>query len=404
MGVRVAVAGASGYAGGELLRIIDGHPDLELGPLAAAASAGAPVTVAHPHLAHLDSHTFQPLDSARLSSADLVFLALPHEESATVGAALPAGTPVVDLSASFRLADPRVWSVYYRTPHAGQWCYGLPELPGAREQIAAARRVAAPGCYATAAILALAPLVVARLADPRDIVIVAASGTSGAGRSPSAALLATEVIGSMSAYQVGGTHRHTPEIEQALRAAMLAWGGDPPGTPRGAEGAWPASRQAPSRMLAWGGDPPGTPRGAEGAWPASRQAPSRMLSREDSDPVVSFTPMLAPMPRGILATCTARLRDPGTTTAALREALAAAYDGAPFVRLLPEGRWPSTAATNGSNMAHLQAAVDAHAGRAVVAAALDNLGKGAAGQAVQAANLMLGLPETTGLSFQGVAP
>jgi N-acetyl-gamma-glutamyl-phosphate reductase len=376
MGVRVAVAGASGYAGGELLRIIDGHPDLELGPLAAAASAGAPVTVVHPHLAHLDSHTFEPLDPARLSSADLVFLALPHEESATVGAALPAGTPVVDLSASFRLADPRVWSEYYRTPHAGQWCYGLPELPGARERIAAARRVAAPGCYATAAVLALAPLIVARLADPRDIVIVAASGTSGAGRSPSAALLATEVIGSMSAYQVGGTHRHTPEIEQALRAVMLAWGGDPPGTPRGAEGAWPASRQAPSRVLAWGG----------------------------SDPVVSFTPMLAPMPRGILATCTARLRDPGTTTAALREALAAAYDGAPFVRLLPEGRWPSTAATNGSNMAHLQAAVDVHAGRAVVVAALDNLGKGAAGQAVQAANLMLGLPETTGLSLQGVAP
>jgi N-acetyl-gamma-glutamyl-phosphate reductase len=344
MGVRVAVAGASGYAGGELLRIIGGHPDLELGPLAAATSAGAPVTAAHPHLAHLDSRTFEPLDPARLSSADLVFLALPHEESAAVSAVLPAGTPVVDLSASFRLADPRAWSVYYRTPHAGQWCYGLPELPGARERISAARRVAAPGCYATAAILALAPLIGAGLADPRDVVIVAASGTSGAGRSPSAALLATEVIGAMSAYQAGGTHRHTPEIEQALRAV--------------------------------GG----------------------------GEPVVSFTPMLAPMPRGILATCTARLRDPGTTTAALRETLAAAYDGAPFVRLLPEGRWPSTAATNGSNMAHLQAAADAHAGRAVVVAALDNLGKGAAGQAVQAANLMLGLPETTGLTRQGVAP
>jgi len=344
MGIRVAVAGASGYAGGELLRIIGAHPDLELGPLAAATSAGAPVTVAHPHLAHLDEHTFEPLDPARLSSADLVFLALPHEESAAVSAALPAGVPVVDLSASFRLADPQAWSVYYRTPHAGQWCYGLPELPGARERIAAARRVAAPGCYATAAILALAPLVAAGLADPGDIVIVAASGTSGAGRSPSAALLATEVIGAMSAYQAGGTHRHTPEIEQALR---LAGGGEP---------------------------------------------------------VVSFTPMLAPMPRGILATCTARLRDPGTATAALREALAAAYDGAPFVRVLPEGRWPSTAATNGSNMAHLQAAADAHAGRAVVVAALDNLGKGAAGQAVQAANLMLGLPETTALSLQGVAP
>jgi N-acetyl-gamma-glutamyl-phosphate reductase len=367
MGVRVAVAGASGYAGGELLRIIGGHPDMELGPLAAATSAGAPVTVAHPHLAHLDSHTFEPLDPARLSSADLVFLALPHDESATVGAALPAGIPVVDLSASFRLADPRAWSAYYRTPHAGQWCYGLPELPGARERIAAARRVAAPGCYATAAILALAPLVTAGLADPGDIVIVAASGTSGAGRSASAALLATEVIGSMSAYQAGGTHRHTPEIEQALRLAMLARGSTPP--PRG---------QAPGPH---GPEPPG-----------------------GSEPVVSFTPMLAPMPRGILATCTARLCDPGTTTAALREAIAAAYDGAPFVRLLTDGRWPSTAATNGSNTAHLQAAADAHAGRAVVVAAIDNLGKGAAGQAVQVANLMLGLPETTGLAQQGVAP
>jgi N-acetyl-gamma-glutamyl-phosphate reductase len=357
MGIRVAVAGASGYAGGELLRIIGGHPDLEPGPLAAAASAGTPVTAAHPHLAHLDEHTFEPLDPGRLSSADLVFLALPHEESAAVSAVLPAGIPVVDLSASFRLADPRAWSAYYRTPHAGQWCYGLPELPGARERIAAARRVAAPGCYATAAILALAPLVAAGLADPRDVVIVAASGTSGAGRSPSAALLATEVIGAISAYQAGGTHRHTPEIEQALRAAAPARGSDPPEPP-------------------WLG----------------------------GEPVVSFTPMLAPMPRGILATCTARLRDPGTTTAALREALTAAYDGAPFVRLLSEGRWPSTAATNGSNMAHLQAAADAHAGRAVVVAALDNLGKGAAGQAVQAANLMLGLPETTGLTRQGVAP
>ena len=344
MGVRVAVAGASGYAGGELLRLITGHPDLETGPLAAATSAGVPVTDAHPHLAEFADQSFEPLDPGRLATADLVFLALPHEESATVSAAVPAGVPVVDLSASFRLGDPQAWSAYYRTPHAGQWCYGLPELPGARERIAAARRVASPGCYATAAILALAPLLAAGLADPSDIVIVAASGTSGAGRSPSGALLATEVMGAMSAYQAGGTHRHTPEIEQALRAA--------------------------------GG----------------------------GEPVVSFTPMLAPMPRGILATCTARLREPGTTTGALREALAAAYDTEPFVRLLPEGRWPATAATSGSNMAHLQAAADAHAGRAVVVAALDNLGKGAAGQAVQAANLMLGLPETAGLSTQGVAP
>ena len=345
MGVRVAVAGASGYAGGELLRIIAGHPDLEAGPLAAAASAGVPVTRAHPHLALLDGHAFETLDPARLSTADLVFLALPQEESAAVSAALPAEVPVVDLSASFRLASPRAWSAYYGTPHAGQWCYGLPELPGARERIVGARRVAAPGCYATAAILALAPLLAAGLADPGDVVIVAASGTSGAGRSPSAALLGTEVMGSMSAYQAGGAHRHTPEIEQALRTV------------------------------------------AGGA-----------------DVTVSFTPALAPMPRGILATCTARLRQPGTTTGDLRVALAAAYDGEPFVSLLPEGRWPATAATTGGNAAHLQAAADAHAGRAVVVAALDNLGKGAAGQAVQAANLMLGLPETAGLSTQGMAP
>jgi len=345
MGVRVAVAGASGYAGGELLRLITGHPDLEAGPLTAAASAGTPVTQAHPHLTLLAGRAFEALDPAELAAADLVFLALPHEESAAVSAALPAEVPVVDLSASFRLADPRAWAAYYRTPHAGQWCYGLPELPGARERIAGARRVAAPGCYATAAILALAPLLAAGLADPGDIVIVAASGTSGAGRSPSAPLLGTEVMGSMSAYQAGGTHRHTPEIEQALRAA------------------------------------------ADGA-----------------EVVVSFTPALAPMPRGILATCTARLSHPGTTTGDLRDALAAAHDGEPFVGLLPEGCWPATGATIGSNAAHLQAAADAHAGRAVVVAALDNLGKGAAGQAVQAANLMLGLPETAGLSSQGVAP
>jgi len=396
MGVRVAVAGASGYAGGELLRIVAGHPEMEPGPLTAAAHAGTPVTESHPHLAQLDGHTFEPLDPARLSSADLVFLALPHEESAAVGAALPAGVPVVDLSASFRLGDPQAWSAYYRTPHAGQWCYGLPELPGARERIAGARRVAAPGCYATAAILALAPLLAVGLADPGDIVIVAASGTSGAGRSPSAALLATEVMGAVSAYQAGGTHRHTPEIEQALRA-VLARGSDPPEPPEGDDGAGAASGPAASRVLARGSDPPEPPGDR-------RPDESAMAPWPGGDPVVSFTPMLAPMPRGILATCTARLRETGTATAALREALAAAYDGEPFVRLLPEGRWPATAAANGSNMAYLQAAADPHAGRAVVVAALDNLGKGAAGQAVQAANLMLGMPETAGLSLQGVAP
>ncbi len=344
MGIRVAVAGASGYAGGELLRLIAGHPGLELGPLAAAAHAGAPVSQVHPHLQGLADRRFEALEPAALAAADLAFLALPHEQSAAVAAALPGQLPVVDLSASFRLADPRAWSSYYTGGHPGRWVYGLPELPGARERIASTHRVAAPGCYATTTIVALAPLLAARLVMPTDIVIVAASGTSGAGRSPAGHLLATEVMGAMSAYQVGGVHRHIPEIEQALReAARVA-------------------------------------------------------------PVISFTPVLAPMPRGILATCTARLAGGDVSTGALREALTRAYGGEPFIRVLSAGHWPTTAATAGSNAVHLQVAADNHAGRAVVVAALDNLGKGAAGQAVQAANLMLGLPEAAGLTAQGVAP
>jgi N-acetyl-gamma-glutamyl-phosphate reductase len=344
MGIRVGVAGASGYAGGELLRLIEGHPSLDLGPVAAASSAGAPVAEAHPHLPALAGRIFEELEPGRLAASDLVFLALPHEQSTAVAAELPAGLPVVDLSASFRLADPGAWASYYPGDHAGHWVYGLPELPGARERIRGAHRVAAPGCYATAAILALAPLLAAGLVEPGDIVIAAASGTSGAGRAPRPGLLATEVMGAMSAYQVGGVHRHTPEIEQALAEAAGV------------------------------------------------------------TPVISFTPALAPMPRGILATCTARLAGRDTGTPALRAALDAAYASEPFVHLLGDGRWPSTAATGGSNAAHLQAAADSHAGRAVVIAALDNLGKGAAGQAVQAANLMLGLPETTGLTSHGFAP
>jgi N-acetyl-gamma-glutamyl-phosphate reductase len=392
MGIRVAVAGASGYAGGELLRLIHGHAGLDLGPVAAAASAQSPVTEAHPHLTMLADRTFERLDSDRLSSADLVFLALPQEESAAVAATLPAHVPVVDLSASYRLADPVAWEHYYRTSYAGRWTYGLPELPGHRERIRAARRVAAPGCYATAAILALAPLIAAGLVDAADIVIVAVSGTSGAGRSPSAALLATEVMGAVSAYQVGGVHRHTPEIEQALGEQALS---------RQTVGGQALSEHAPEQTLGdW------VP--MEHAW---KQAGGQLAVGEQAlngapggHPVVSFTPVLAPMPRGILATCTARLTDPATPTSALRGALAGAYTDEPFIHVLAEGRWPTTAATAGSNAVHLQAAADAHAGRAVVIAALDNLGKGAAGQAIQSANLMLGLPETAGLTAHGVAP
>jgi N-acetyl-gamma-glutamyl-phosphate reductase len=402
MGIRVAVAGASGYAGGELLRLIHCHPGLDLGPVAAAASAESPVTEAHPHLTMLADRMFENLDAARLGSADLVFLALPHEESAAVAAALPPHVPVVDLSASYRLADPVAWAHYYRTSYAGWWTYGLPELPGHREQISAARRVAAPGCYATAAILALAPLIAAGFVDAGDIVIVAVSGTSGAGRSPSAALLATEVMGAVSAYQVGGVHRHTPEIEQVLGEQALS---------EQAVDGQALSEQALSERAqeqAVGGRALSeeAQEQAVGERALSEQALSeRALRRaQGGRPVVSFTPMLAPMPRGILATCTARLTDPATPTSVLRAALAGAYTDEPFIHVLAEGRWPTTAATAGSNAVHLQAAADAHAGRAVVIAALDNLGKGAAGQAIQSANLMLGLPETAGLTAHGVAP
>jgi N-acetyl-gamma-glutamyl-phosphate reductase len=349
LGANVAVAGASGYAGAELLRLLAGHPDLEIGAVAAHGNVGAPVTSLLPQLTGhpgLADRVFVPAEPDALAGADLLFTALPHGESAKLAAALPAQLKVVDLSADFRLADPGAWERYYPTPYAGQWPYGLPELPGARDAIRSAATVAAPGCYATASILALAPLLAAGLIEPSDIVIVAASGTSGAGRSPRPDLLASEVMGSMSAYSVAGTHRHTPEIEQALSSEQ-----------------------------------PGLP------------APV----------TVSFTPSLAPMSRGILATCTARLTSP-SAGARLRDALSAAYHAEPFVHVLPEGRWPATGSTFGSNAAHLQVAADQHAGRAVAVAALDNLVKGAAGQAIQVANLMLGLPETSGLTAYGVAP
>jgi N-acetyl-gamma-glutamyl-phosphate reductase len=370
VGARVAVAGASGYAGGELLRLLAAHPDIEVGPVAASSSAGRPVTDVHPHLTQLAGQAFVPTAAAPLSGADLVFLALPAGESAALAAQLPGPVKIVDLGPDFRLADPAAWARFYPGPHAGQWEYGLPELPAARARIQAASRVAVPGCYATAAILALAPLLGAGLAGPSDIVIVAASGTSGAGRAARPELLGSEVMGAVSAYQAGGTHRHTPEMEQALGAAVAAGPGRP------------MAHRRPRKTVS---------------------APSSMPDGPPGPVTVSFTPLLAPMPRGILATGTARLAD-GAGAGALRDAVARAYVGEPFVRLLPEGSWPTTAATAGSNAVHLQVAADQHAERAVAVAALDNLGKGAAGQAVQCANLMLGLAETAGLTANGVAP
>ena len=332
MGIRVAVAGASGYAGGELLRLIAGHPEFELVAATAHSQAGTPLALVHPQLTGLEL-TLGVTDPAALSDADLVFLALPHGQSAALAARLPSGVNVVDLGADFRLRDADSWTRYYGGTHAGTWTYGLPELPGQRARIAAAERVANTGCYAATITLALAPLIAAGVASPADVVVVAASGPSGAGRAAKVNLLASEVMGDLSPYKVGA-HQHVPEIKQATGATSL-----------------------------------------------------------------SMTPVLAPMPRGILATVTAV-----ATGGDARAALVEAYAGEPFVHVLPEGSWPHTAATAGSNSCHLQATVDADSGRIIVVSALDNLGKGAAGQAVQCANIMSGLTETTGLSAYGVAP
>lgn len=343
MGTTVAVAGASGYAGGELLRLVLAHPDLALGPVAAGAGAGRPVTDLHPQLPRLAGTSFVATTADALAEADLIFLALPHGESAALVAGLPADPIIVDLGADFRLTDPAAWVAYYGGPHAGHWPYGLPELPGARERLACARRIANPGCYATSVVVGLAPLLAAGLVEPSDLVVVAASGTSGAGRAARADLMGSEVMGALRAYKAGGVHQHTPEIEQAL----------------------------------------GT---------VSQQPVT-----------ISFTPVLAPMPRGILATSTARLAK-GVTTADLQGGLTAAYGDEPFVHVLPEGTWPNTGATAGSNCVHVQAAADPHSGRAVVVTALDNLVKGASGQAVQNANIALGLDESAGLTASGLAP
>lgn len=341
-GHTAAVAGASGYAGGELCRLLSGHPEILLRTVCADNSAGDLLSSHHPHLHGLGELVLAPTDVATLAGHDVVFLALPHGHSAEFASKLPDDVLVVDLAADHRLASAADWQRWYGGAYAAPWPYGMPELPGARARLVNARRIAVPGCYPSAAILAMAPALSARLIDP-DVVVVAASGASGAGRKAVAHLLGSEVLGSVSAYGVGGVHRHTPEIRERL---------------------------------------------SEAAGTGVR---------------VSFTPMLAPMSRGILATCSAPLMGEVDTAAAIT-VYEKAYRDEPFVTLLPEGSWPSTAAVLGSNSVHLQVTVDADAGRLVVVAALDNLTKGTAGAAIQSVNIALGLPETSGLPTLGVAP
>ncbi|MGI9156177.1 MAG: N-acetyl-gamma-glutamyl-phosphate reductase [Marmoricola sp.] len=339
--IRVAVAGASGYAGGEVLRLLLGHPYVSIGALTGGSNAGQSLGTLQPHLLPLADRVLEETTVDMLSGHDVVFLALPHGQSGAVAAELDEDTVVIDCGADFRLTDPAVWERFYGSTHAGSWPYGLPELPGQRELLSGARRIAVPGCYPTVSTLALAPAVAAGIVGAADLVVVAASGTSGAGKAAKPHLQGSEVIGNVSAYGVGGSHRHTPEILQNLSGLT------------------------------------------------------------DAEVRVSFTPILVPMPRGILATCSAPTTvDPAQARAVYEKA----YDAEPFVHLLPEGQWPQTKAVTGSNAVHLQVTVDEAAGRLVAVGAVDNLAKGTGGAAVQCMNLALGLDETAGLSTVGLAP
>ncbi len=341
----VAVAGASGYAGGEILRLLLGHPAygegrLTIGALTAASSAGTMLAEHQPHLLPLKDRTLESTEREVLAGHDVVFLALPHGHSAALANELGPETLIIDCGADFRLVESADWARFYGSEHAGSWPYGLPELPGHRDRLRGAKRIAVPGCYPTAALLALWPALAEGLVEPA-VNVVAVSGASGAGRTAKADLLGSEVIGSARAYSIGGKHRHTPEIAQGLRGVTTG------------------------------------------------------------DVAVSFTPVLIPASRGILATCTAR------TSAGLQELRATyekAYSEEPFVYLLPDGQLPKTGAVIGSNAAQIAIAVDEDAQTFVAIAAIDNLAKGTGGAAVQSMNLALGWSETEGLSTVGVAP
>lgn len=338
--MKTAVIGASGYAGGELLRLLAIHPHFQVTVVSAHSNAGEQVTTVHPQLQSYADRSFVSTDSIDFSSLDLVFLALPHGESVALIAKIPAHVKIVDLGADFRLENAAQWDKYYGGKHAGAWVYGLPELsPGQREAIKKETKVANPGCYATSISVGIAPAL--HLIDSTDIVVVAASGTTGAGRSAKINLIGSEVMGSLTSYKFGGVHQHTPEIEQALSAV--------------------------------------------GKKPAK----------------ISFTPILAPMPRGILSTISGKLIQPLTTQQA-HVLFSAHYAEEFFVDVLPIGQMPKTSAVTGSNKVQLQMAVDENTNRLIVSVAIDNLGKGAAGQAIQNANLICGIAEISGLALDGI--
>ena len=340
--MKIGVVGASGYSGGEILRLLASHSQFRPEYISAGSNAGELITSIHPHLLSYSGKRFSASEIEEINACDLIFLALPHGESSKIVAGINERVKVVDLGADFRLHSSSKWSQYYGGEHAGTWTYGLPELKGYREKISASSRIANPGCYATSIQIGIAPAISEKLIDASDIVVVAASGTTGAGRSAMVNLLGSEVMNTLTSYKFGGAHQHTPEIEENLSFI------------------------------------------------------------NNDDVRLSFTPVLAPMPRGILSTITAKLRD-RTSTKQVREIFEEYYADEQFVTLLPEGQLPRTSSVVGSNSVHLQVAVDDHTQRLVVSAAIDNLGKGAASQAIQNANLMYGLPEEESLSAMGIS-
>nr|WP_201470198.1 N-acetyl-gamma-glutamyl-phosphate reductase [Microbacterium hydrocarbonoxydans] len=346
----VAVSGASGYAGGEILRLLASHPDIEIRTVTAHSNAGQPLVQHQPHLRSLAHLTLQDTTPEILAGHDIVFLALPHGQSGQYTDALGDTPLVIDAGADHRLTSQASWDAFYGGDFHEPWAYGVPELlvggVKQRETLRGATRIAAPGCNASTVSLSLAPGVAAGVVDPGDIVSVLAVGPSGAGKSLKTNLLAGEILGSANPYAVGGTHRHIPEIRQALAAASGA---------------------APDGIR------------------------------------VSFTPVLVPMSRGILATSTAPLVD-GVSDAEVRAAWEDAYGDETFVQLLPSGQFPRTADVLGANTALIGLAIDRAANRVTVVTAVDNLVKGTAGAAVQSMNLALGLPESRALSVNGVAP
>lgn len=337
--MKIGLIGGSGYAGGELLRLLAAHPHFEVTAISAHSNAGEAITAIHPQLQSYAGRTFSSFSVDEFSSCELVFLALPHGESAKIIAQLPQSMKIVDLGADFRLTSQESWKKYYGGDYAGSWIYGLADLPGKSVEISKTTRVANPGCYATSVTLGAAPA--SALVDMSDIVVVAASGTTGAGRSAKINLIASEVAGSLTSYKFGGVHQHTPEIEETL---------------------------------------------------------SSISGKEVK---ISFTPILAPMPRGILSTITMKLTQP-VTLQDVRAAYQEYFKDSAFVHLLPEGQMPKTASVLGSNFAQLQVAIDEHTQRLVISVAIDNLGKGAAAQAIHNANLIAGFDPTTGLMGNGL--